>query len=154
MELKSLIKSFISEKGEPPVTDFEGDVEPTGEILIQQGFEDWLFTSTRFQDADKTCFALAEKFKAFAILSGDSDFLIFQYSQAITFLTVKDLNLDTLDTTALSQNALVEYLDRTSFARDSFEKKHLPLFATLMGNDIFCFDMVKHFHQMLTCKYF
>ena len=100
-------------------------------------------------DADKAVAAFAEKFKAFAILAHDSDYLVFQYSQDIAFLSSEYLDLDTFDTVAYDRHKLVQYLRYSYSPRKIFKLEHLPLLATLKGNDHFSVQRLRHFHDLI-----
>ena len=108
------------------------------------GYDQWVFTSSPNQDADKACAAMAEKYNAFGILSQDTDFLIHQYSEKILFFSIKHLNVKTLDTIVYDRQKLASHL--------GLEMHQFPLLATLKGNDIVFFEDLKGFHQRLTGK--
>ncbi len=82
------------------------------------------------------------------ILSQDSDFLIYQYPKHVHYLSVKMFDFDalfndhqTLKTVAYDRSKLAEHLNNAAkqigrIQGQGFEVCHLPIFATLSGNDI------------------
>ena len=100
-------------------------------------------------DADKAVAAFAEKFKAFAILANDSDYLVFQYSRDIAFLSSEYLDLDTFDTVAYDRHNLVKHLRWAYSMQKVLKLEHLPVLATLKGNDHFSFKRLQHFHDLI-----
>ena len=105
------------------------------------GYEDVVFTSSPDQDADKACAGIIEKYKAFGILSNDTDFLIHQFSPEAFVFSIKHLNLETLNTKAYDRQKLANYL--------GLGITQLPLLATLKGNDIVSFKDLTGFHRSL-----
>lgn len=79
--------------------------------------------------------------EVFAILSQDSDFIIYNTK---TYLSLSHLNLETLQT--------IHY-DRKFFAEQylNLYVEQLPLFACLAGNDIISCDKLREFH-LRVCK--
>ena len=104
-------------------------------------YEDSLYTSSPDQDGDKACVGFIQKYNAFGILTNDTDFLIHQFSPEVSVLSIKHLNMETLDTKAYDRQKLVNYL--------GLSLNHLPLLATLKGNDIICFRKLTQFHRSL-----
>ena len=94
-------------------------------------------------------------------MTQDSDFLIYQYPEHVKYLSVKDFNFEalfrdhkTLETVAYSRQALANHLDSVAQRAGStdlckFEVGHLPLFATLKGNDVIHYDDLAKFHRDL-----
>lgn len=75
--------------------------------------------------------------KCFAVLSQDSDFVI--YDGAEYYLSMKHLDIDTMTTLNYSRRELATKL--------GLHVNHLPLLASLMGNDIVDFHQLKAFHH-------
>jgi len=90
-------------------------------------------------DCDVEIAHFARKEDCFAILSQDTDFVILQ--GAHHFLTVKELNLETMTTHAYSQEGLLKFL--------GLEPQQLCLLASLLGNDIIPFSILTDFHNRL-----
>ncbi|XP_062554493.1 uncharacterized protein LOC134219690 [Armigeres subalbatus] len=90
-------------------------------------------------ECDQEMAAYAKKMKAMAIISNDTDFMI--YEGFWRYWSAKDINFDTLDTKAYNRVALVKNLGL------SFQQ--MRLFATLGGNDIIKYDEVRQFHSTL-----
>jgi hypothetical protein len=82
------------------------------------------------------------------ILTQDSDFLIYQYPKHVHYLSVKKFNFtalfkdcQTLETFAYDRSKLAEHLNNAAkriggIQEQVFEVGHLPIFATLSGNDL------------------
>jgi hypothetical protein len=82
------------------------------------------------------------------ILTQDSDFLIYQYPLHVHYLSIKEFNFDalfndhqTLKTVAYDRSKLAKHLNNAAkqiggILDKDFEVGHLPIFATLSGNDI------------------
>ena len=100
-----------------------------------------MFTSSPAQDADKACAGIIEKYKAFGILTNDTDFLIHQFSPEAFVFSIKHLDLETLNTKAYDRQKLANYL--------KLRITQLPLLATLKGNDIVPFKDLTRFHRSL-----
>ena len=95
-------------------------------------------------------------------MTQDTDFLIYQYPEHIEYLSLKDFNFaalfkdhKTLETLAYSRQALADHLDSIAQRAGStnlckFEVGHLPLFASLKGNDVIHYDDLAKFHKELT----
>jgi len=105
---------------------------------------------------------LADK-NTIAILTQDTDFLIYQYPEHVKYLSVKKFDFDklfddkqTLVTVCYDRKKLAESLNTVAmnFGRRRFRRRfevgHLPLFATLKGNDLINFKMLTHFHQRVS----
>ncbi|KAM7283120.1 constitutive coactivator of peroxisome proliferator-activated receptor gamma isoform X2 [Ixodes scapularis] len=81
--------------------------------------------------------------ECFALLSQDTDFAIF--NTRVLYLSTKHLDTKTLTTCAYHGETLAQHL--------GLERKLLPLFACLAGNDIVSrYDHLRHFHSSLGCK--
>ncbi|EAT43560.1 AAEL005000-PA [Aedes aegypti] len=91
------------------------------------------------RECDQELAAFASKVNAFAIISNDSDFLIYEGNWR--YWSSRDLDIDTLETLEYNRHALLQYLGLT-FAQ-------MPLFATLCGNDIVKLEELKRFHFSL-----
>ncbi|XP_062551474.1 uncharacterized protein LOC134216632 [Armigeres subalbatus] len=91
------------------------------------------------KECDQELAAFACRVNALAIISNDSDFLI--YEGDWRFWSSKDLYIDTLETMEYNRKALLKHLE-LSFAQ-------MPLFATLCGNDIVKLEELKRFHFRL-----
>lgn len=91
------------------------------------------------KECDQELAAFACKVNALAIISNDTDFLIYEGSWK--FWSSNELNIDTLETLEYNRQALLETLGLT-FAQ-------MPLFATLCGNDIITADELKRFHYRI-----
>jgi hypothetical protein len=109
------------------------------------GYLDNVMSSTPLKECDTACVALAENLNAFAILSRDTDYLIYQYKSDIHYVSTNALDWNTLDTVELIPEALATHL--------GLEKKQLPLFATLKGNDFLSRDELYSFHGWLISSY-
>jgi hypothetical protein len=90
-------------------------------------------------DADLEMASYATKNDALAILTSDTDFLIYEGNWRLW--STKDLNLENMTTMEFNRNALRTSLDLT------FEQ--MKLFASLAGNDILRYEEVQHFHKKL-----
>ena len=90
-------------------------------------------------DCDVEMAHFAWKEDCFAILSQDTDFVILQ--GAHHFLTVQDLNLETMTTHEYSREGLLKFL--------GLEPQQLCLLASLLGNDIIPFSILTNFHKRL-----
>ncbi|XP_058825354.1 constitutive coactivator of PPAR-gamma-like protein 1 [Topomyia yanbarensis] len=91
------------------------------------------------RECDQELAAYANAVHAIAVISNDTDFMIFEGTWR--YWSSKDLNLETLTTYEYNRAALVNHLQLTY--------KQMPLFATLGGNDIVQYDEVRRFHNML-----
>ncbi|XP_062562246.1 uncharacterized protein LOC134225852 [Armigeres subalbatus] len=89
------------------------------------------------RECDQVLAAHAMQVNALAIISNDSDFLI--YKGSWRYWSSACLNLSTLCTIEYNRYAIVDQLGL------NFDQ--MPLFATLMGNDIMPFDSVNYFHK-------
>ena len=94
------------------------------------------------------------------ILTKDTDFLIYQYPKDVKFLSIKDFNFaalykdqKTLETVSYSREALAKHLDcvarRSNPLMPRFEVGHLPLLASLTGNDVIFKGDLLNFHRSL-----
>lgn len=82
--------------------------------------------------------------ECFALLSQDTDFAIF--NTRVLYLSTKHLDTKTLTTCAYHGETLAQHL--------GLERKLLPLFACLAGNDIVSrYDHLRHFHSSLGSKF-
>jgi hypothetical protein len=90
-------------------------------------------------DCDVEMAHFAWKEDCFAILSQDTDFVILQGARH--FLTVQELNLETMTTLAYSREGLLKFL--------GLEPQQLCLLASLLGNDIVPVSKLTHFHETL-----
>lgn len=90
-------------------------------------------------DCDVEMAHFAWKEDCFAILSQDTDFVILQGARH--FLTVQELNLETMTTYAYSREGLLKFL--------GLEPQQLCLLASLLGNNIIPFSKLKNFHNRL-----
>lgn len=97
------------------------------------------FRLSMSRECDQELAAFATKARAFAVLSDDSDFLIYEGSWK--YWSTRELELSTLFTMEFNRPALVEHLG-LSF-------KQMPLFATLSGNHIMPYEVVRKFHITL-----
>ncbi|XP_058453973.1 uncharacterized protein LOC131431985 [Malaya genurostris] len=91
------------------------------------------------RECDQELAAYANAVRAIAVISNDTDFMIFE--GAWRYWSSKDIDLETLTTYEYNRPALVQHL-RLNY-------KQMPMFATLGGNDIIKYDEVKHFHNTL-----
>ncbi|XP_029730843.2 uncharacterized protein LOC109408717 [Aedes albopictus] len=91
------------------------------------------------KECDQELAAFACKVNALAIISNDTDFLVYEGSWK--FWSSNELNIDTLETLEYNRQALLETLGLT-FAQ-------MPLFATLCGNDIIKAEELKRFHYRI-----
>jgi hypothetical protein len=90
-------------------------------------------------DCDVEMADFAWKEDCFAILSQDTDFVILKGARH--FLTVKELNLETMTTFEYSQTGLLNFL--------GLELQELYLLASLLGNDIVPVSKLKDFHERM-----
>jgi hypothetical protein len=90
-------------------------------------------------DCDVEMADFAQKEDCFAILSQDTDFVILKGARH--FLTVDELNLETMTTFEYSREGLLKFLE--------LESQQLCLLASLLGNDIVPVSKLKNFHQRL-----
>jgi hypothetical protein len=90
-------------------------------------------------DCDVEMARFAQKQDCFAILSQDTDFVILQGARH--FLTVKELNLETMKTRTYSRDGLLKFL--------GLELQQLCLLASLLGNDVISVSKLQNFHERL-----
>jgi hypothetical protein len=90
-------------------------------------------------DCDVEMAHFAWKEDCFAILSQDTDFVILQGARH--FLTVQELNLETMTTHAYSREGLLNFL--------GLEPQQLCLLASLLGNNIIPVSKLNNFHNRL-----
>ena len=140
---KKVIKAFADlERGTLPEKLPKLRPGEVSELLkFELGYQDWVFEPQLDQEGDRLCVALAIKYKAFGILSQDSDFLAFQYPLDIKLFSSQHLNVKTLDTKFYDREALVNYL--------GVEIGQMPLLATLKGNDFVAWNSLVQFHRSL-----
>lgn len=81
-------------------------------------------------ECDEEIADYAKRHGAFAILAQDTDFVILDAGGAL-YLSMQHLNLQTMTTRHYDCRALANHL--------GIHLSHLPLLATLMGNDIISF---------------
>lgn len=91
------------------------------------------------KECDQELAAYANQVQAIAIISNDTDFMI--YKGFWRYWSAKDINFDTLDTMEYNRLELVRKMG-LSF-------KQMRLLATLGGNDIIRYEEVRHFHSKL-----
>ena len=113
-------------------------------LRYEFGYKDSIFTSSPNQDADKACAALVENYKAFGVLTEDTDFMALQFSAQTCVFSVKNLNMENLDTVMYDRLKLADNL--------GLELKHFPLLATLKGNDYVSFEDLRPFHTKLSAS--
>uniref|UniRef100_A0A8D9A703 Constitutive coactivator of peroxisome proliferator-activated receptor gamma n=1 Tax=Cacopsylla melanoneura TaxID=428564 RepID=A0A8D9A703_9HEMI len=87
-------------------------------------------------ETDMEIIAYARKHKSFGILSQDTDFSI--ANAAHYYLSMRHLCLQNMTTCVYDSRGLADHLQ--------LQVNQLPLFATLMGNDIMDYDTMKKFH--------
>jgi hypothetical protein len=90
-------------------------------------------------DCDVEMADFAQKEDCFAILSQDTDFVILKGARH--FLTVKELNLETMTTFEYSREGLLKFL--------GLELQELYLLASLLGNNIVPVSKLRYFHGRL-----
>jgi hypothetical protein len=90
-------------------------------------------------DCDVEMAHFAWKEDCFAILSQDTDFVILQGARH--FLTVQELNLETMTTYEYSREGLLKFL--------GLEPQQLCLLASLLGNNIVPVSKLQNFHNRL-----
>uniref|UniRef100_A0A2M4AJU0 Constitutive coactivator of peroxisome proliferator-activated receptor gamma n=1 Tax=Anopheles triannulatus TaxID=58253 RepID=A0A2M4AJU0_9DIPT len=90
-------------------------------------------------ECDQELAVYAKQHKAFAIITNDTDFLIYEGDWHLW--SVQDINLGTLETLEYDRNALRRELD--------LSWPGMALWATLGGNDFFQYDTVVPFHNSL-----
>lgn len=91
------------------------------------------------RECDQELAAYANQVGAIAIISNDTDFMI--YKGFWQYWSAKDINFETLDTMQYNRVELVRNLG-LSF-------KQMRLLATLGGNDVIQYEEVRHFHSTL-----
>lgn len=89
-------------------------------------------------DAEMGQFACRNE-RVLAILADDSDFLI--YPGKWRYFSLRDMDLETLETWEYNRKALREYL--------KLNDKEMILLSTLNGNDVIHFDETFNFHKSL-----
>ena len=99
-----------------------------------------VISSERFE-ADAEVVRLAKERGAFAILAQDSDYLLYDLPDSVTYLSLKHFNLSTFETKAYCRQALARYL--------RISKDQLPLLAVMKGNDIISAETLQPFHNRL-----
>ncbi|XP_039432311.1 uncharacterized protein LOC120415013 [Culex pipiens pallens] len=116
--------------------DFPGNtMYPVKEVAKKHG---QIITAIA-NECDKELVQYANSVNALAIISNDTDFLI--YKGFWQYWSCKDMNFETLTTKAYNRVALIKHL--------GLGFKHMPLLATLGGNDVIHYDEVKQFHGTL-----
>ena len=100
-----------------------------------------VLTTTGQVDADEEIVRLAKERKACAILAQDSDYLIYDLPDHVTYLSAKHLDLSTFKTQAYDRNSLAHHLSLT--------KDQLILLALMKGNDVLSVDLLRPFHNWL-----
>ncbi|XP_049535033.1 uncharacterized protein LOC125950783 [Anopheles darlingi] len=90
-------------------------------------------------ECDQELAVYAQQHKAFAIITNDTDFLIYEGNWHLWY--VDDINLDTLETLEYNRDALRREMD--------LNWPGMALWATLGGNDFFQYDTVEPFHNSL-----
>ncbi|XP_065094913.1 uncharacterized protein LOC135715706 [Ochlerotatus camptorhynchus] len=91
------------------------------------------------KECDQELAAYANQVQAIAIISNDTDFMI--YKGFWRYWSAKDIHFETLDTMEYNRLALVRNMG-LSF-------KQMRLLATLGGNDVIKYEEVRHFHSKL-----
>ncbi|KXJ76590.1 hypothetical protein RP20_CCG009346 [Aedes albopictus] len=91
------------------------------------------------RECDQELAAFATRANALAIIADDSDFLIYEGSWK--YWSCRELELSTLSTMELSRVALAKFLCLSS--------EQMPLFATLGGNDVMPYEVVRALHNLL-----
>ncbi|XP_049812340.1 constitutive coactivator of peroxisome proliferator-activated receptor gamma-like [Schistocerca nitens] len=91
---------------------------------------------TSVQECDFEIAEFARNNSCFAVMGQDSDFII--YNSAPYYFSAENLDLVTLETVNFNTKALADCLKLSVL--------HLPLFASLMGNDIIPAEKLKNFH--------
>lgn len=94
-----------------------------------------IVTVTKECDAELARYACNNP-SVIAVLADDTDFLIFPGKWK--YLSIAELNLDTLKTKEFSRTALRRYL--------GLNDKQMIVFSTIGGNDIVKYDQVQHCH--------
>lgn len=88
------------------------------------------------QECDAEIAQYSRNNSCFAVMGQDSDFIIF--NSALYYFSAENLDLETLETVNYNTKALANSL--------KLNVLHLPLFASLMGNDIIPSEKLKNFH--------
>ena len=110
-----------------------------GEMLrYNLGLYDSVFTSKYGVDADRVCAALAEKFNAFGILTGDTDFLIYQISSNINIFWTEYFDWSSLNGVIFQREKIARHF--------GLKLEQMPIFASLNGNDIVTQEDLRSFH--------
>ncbi|XP_039432270.1 uncharacterized protein LOC120414984 isoform X1 [Culex pipiens pallens] len=116
--------------------DFPGNwLYPVKEVAKKHG----RVVTSIANECDKELVQYANSVNALAIISNDTDFLI--YEGFWQYWSCKDMNFETLTTKAYNRVGLVRHL--------GLEFRQMPLLATLAGNDVIHYDEVKQFHRTL-----
>lgn len=118
--------------------------------LLTQLFQQQVIYSGKDKDADKLVAQLASdpSLNVFGILSQDTDFLIYQYPRHVHYFSATHFDFEllfsngySLKTFEYSRIGLAEHL--------GLKVEHLPLLATLKGNDIIDKFELAQFHNKL-----
>ncbi|XP_053688097.1 uncharacterized protein LOC128737480 [Sabethes cyaneus] len=91
------------------------------------------------RECDQELAAFATSVQALAVISNDTDFMIFEGSWR--FWSSKDINFQNFTTCEYNRRALIEKLQ--------ISYKQMALFATLGGNDVVQYEEMKDFHTSL-----
>ncbi|XP_055535687.1 uncharacterized protein LOC129724643 [Wyeomyia smithii] len=91
------------------------------------------------KECDQEVAAYATAVNAIAVVSNDTDFMIFEGNWRLW--SSKDINFETFNTFEYNRTALVEALQ--------LSYKQMAVFATLGGNDLVQYEEVKAFHHKL-----
>ena len=100
-----------------------------------------------------------------AILSQDSDFLIYQYPPHVKYLSADKFSFEalfkdknTLKTKSYSRQELARHLDsevkKTKPDPQDFKVGHLPLFASLKGNDVIHSQDLRSIHERIMGNFY
>lgn len=114
------------------------EADNTAAFIIQYVLKETVVHS--FTENDQEIMTYARKNKSFAILSQDSDFII--ANAAKYYLSMKHLNLSDMTTYLYDCPGLAAYL--------KLHVNQLPLFATMMGNDITEYNIMKNFYKRVS----
>lgn len=93
-----------------------------------------------FTDNDMEIMSYARAHNSFGVLSQDTDFIIANKAQF--YLSMRHLDLDDMTTCIYDSRGLAQHLQ--------LQLNQLPLFSTMMGNDIMEYNLMKYFHKSIS----
>ena len=110
------------------------------EVIAGSTFPHEVIHSNPGKDADQLMAKLAtERPNVIAILTQDSDFLIYQCPSEVRFISVKHLDLKTFKTKCYDREKLAQHF--------GLKVDHLPLLAILKGNGVISGMELESYHR-------